>query len=169
MAFELYPEDAPWHVANFKYLADRGFYRGRSFHIAISNYIVQAGATKEPALMYQLPPEFNTHTHKDGTLGMARAPDPLNPGRNSSSSQFHILLTPAPNMNGSYTVFGKLIDGEDVLSKIRQGDIIREVTVFVEGDQSAEAQPQQRFPPDSPSAEWILPDDGMFGGYAWRQ
>jgi cyclophilin family peptidyl-prolyl cis-trans isomerase len=131
--FELYPEDAPWHVANFKRLADSGFYSGNTFHIVQPGYIVQGGAIEKGSTehSYTLEPEFNRHRHEPGSLGMARLPDAANPERRSDGHQFHILLSHAPHMNSSYTVFGKAVQGLDVLDELRQGDKILSVKVFV--------------------------------------
>lgn len=139
--FELLPEEAPWHVANFKYLADKKFYRGLSFHLFQPGYLIQGGDPKGSGFGgpgYSLPPEFSSRDHKFGTLGMARKPDAynqkkqlVNPERRSSGSQFHILLDDAPHMDGRYTIFGKLVGGGAVLSKLRQNDAILNVTVFV--------------------------------------
>jgi len=131
---ELYPEDAPWHVANFKYLADKGFYRGSTFHLHYPGYILQGGgppANPTGGPGWTLPPEFNQRNHLEGTLGMARAPDDLNPERSSNGSQFHLLLRPAPHMDGSYTVFGQVVKGLDVVEQLRRGDRIKDVKVFV--------------------------------------
>src|SRR5579862_8513763 len=79
--FELYPENAPWHVANFKFLADKGFYRGLSFHLYHEGYIIQGGApggNPNGGPGYTLPAEFNQNRHEAGTLGMARRPDSVN-------------------------------------------------------------------------------------------
>ena len=133
--FELFPEDAPWHVANFKYLADKGFYKGLPFHIYMPGYILQGGApsNKDPnsGPAYVIPAEFTQRGHEEGTLGMARIRGPTNPERNSHGSQFHILLGDAPSMNGSYTIFGKVKNGLSVLRDLRKGDRIVELTVFV--------------------------------------
>jgi cyclophilin family peptidyl-prolyl cis-trans isomerase len=133
--FELYPEDAPWHVANLKYLADKGFYRNLTFHLYHPGYIIQGGA---PSLAdpnsgpgYDLPPEISNRQHEEGTLGMARLPASDNPERRSHGSQFHILLGDAPNMNGLYTVFGKATDGLDVLRNLQRGDVIKDFKVYV--------------------------------------
>jgi len=138
---ELFPEEAPWHVANFKYLADKDFYRGLTFHLYKAGYLIQGGDPKGNGFGgpgYTLPPEFNERNHKFGTLGMARKPDiydskgiPVNPQRRSSGSQFHLLLGEAPQMNGQYTVFGKVVGGQGVLEALRQGDRIVRLTVFV--------------------------------------
>ncbi len=132
--FELFPQVAPWHVANFKYRADKGYYRNSSFHIFYPDYIIQAGGpANKPAQSanYQLPPEFNQYQHHFGTLGMARKPDMVNPARNSSGNQFHILLGDAPHMDGAFTVFGQLERGEQVLRALEKDDRVLDVKVFV--------------------------------------
>ncbi len=134
LIFELFPDQAPWHVANFKYLADKGFYRGLAFHRFEAGYFIQGGApTTDPnsGPGYSLPSEVNRRSHVLGVLGMARSPDTLNPERESHGSQFLILLGEAPHMDGSYTVFGKLIAGEDTLQRLRKGDRIKDLKVFV--------------------------------------
>jgi peptidyl-prolyl cis-trans isomerase B (cyclophilin B) len=139
--FELFPEEAPWHVANFKYLADKGFYNDLSFHLFEPGYLIQGGDPNANGFGgpgYYLPPEFSSRNHRFGTLGMARKPDGynakkqlLNPQRVSSGSQFHILLAEAPHMDGRYTIFGKLVGGSEVLERLAKGDSIRSVTVFI--------------------------------------
>jgi peptidyl-prolyl cis-trans isomerase B (cyclophilin B) len=144
---ELYPLDAPWHVANFKHLADSGFYRNLRFHLYFPGYVIQGGSPDgQPAGSpgWSLPPEFNSRNHETGTLGMARQPDYINPQRRSNGSQFHILLAEAPHMNGSYTIFGKILKGMDVVYKLRKGDLIRDIKVFVRAEGAAvEASPQR--------------------------
>jgi len=138
---ELYPEEAPWHVSNFKYLADKGFYSGLSFHLYQAGYILQGGDPKRSGFGgpgYTLPPEFSRRNHVKGTLGMARKPDlhgdpkrAVNPERRSSGSQFHILLGDAPHMDGNYTIFGRVVSGFEVLEQLRPGDTITKVTVYI--------------------------------------
>ncbi len=132
--FELYPQEAPWHVANFKYLADRGFYRGLKFDYFQPDYIIQIG--KAPGgtpkdLRYSLQPEFSSQRHSYGALGMSRISGSSNPQRRSHSTQFYIILGPAPHMNSSYTVFGRVIDGSEVLDSLRSGDVIEDLKVYV--------------------------------------
>lgn len=138
LVFRLFPESAPWHVANFKYLADKGFYRGLTFTGYYKNYLIQGGkpsaARSGPG--WSLPPEFNRHLHQRGALGMARVRDEANPERRSNGSQFHILLADAPHMDQNYTVFGQLVGGWEVLDNLRAGDIIDSVQVFVVQDRS---------------------------------
>jgi cyclophilin family peptidyl-prolyl cis-trans isomerase len=131
--FELFPEDAPWHVANFKYLADKKFYDNTVFHSHKEGFILQAGlsANSNKGPGYSLPPEFNYRKHVPGTLGMARAIDIVNPQRRSHGSQFHLLLTENTRMDGSYTIFGQVVRGMDVLKSLTKGDTIRSLTVYV--------------------------------------
>jgi cyclophilin family peptidyl-prolyl cis-trans isomerase len=133
LIFRLFPESAPWHVANFKYLSDKGFYRGLSFTGYYENYLIQGGKPSETRSGpgWSLPPEFNRHTHLRGALGMARVQDDANPERRSNGCQFHILLAESPHMDHNYTVFGQLIGGWNTLNKLRAGDIIDSVQVFI--------------------------------------
>lgn len=131
---ELYPQDAPWHVANFKYLADKGYYHNKIFHLHHPGYIIQGGTSlsaprDDPG--YTLPPEFNRHKHVEGALGMARKADSINSMRASSGRQFYFVLGEAPKMNGAYTVFGKVLKGLDVVHSLERGDAIKELKVFV--------------------------------------
>lgn len=131
---ELFPEDAPWHIANLKYLADKGFYKNLTFHLYFPDYIIQGGdptGSGNGGPGYSLPPEFSAHEHEPGTFGMARTKDSNNPERRSNGSQFHILMRPAPNMNRSYTVMGKVVDGMNVVRRLRKGDKILDLVVYV--------------------------------------
>lgn len=138
---ELFPEEAPWHVANFKYLADRGFYNGLTFHLYQPGYMLQGGDPRGNGYGgpgYSLPPEFSNRHHTVGTLGMARTPDvydkkgrPVNPERRSSGSQFYLILDDAPHLDGKYTIFGKVVGGMKVLTSLRKNDKIEKLTVFI--------------------------------------
>lgn len=110
---EFFPEDAPNHVDNFIQLADSGFYNGTVFHRIVNQYLVQGG---DPNTISgdrdtwglggtdnTLDPEFNTIKHQRGIVSMSRTADP-----GSASTQFFILDTQAPFLNGQYTVFGRL-------------------------------------------------------------
>lgn len=135
--FKLFPREAPWHVRNLKYLSDSGFYRGKQFHYKKEGYIVQGGSYpgnlgRSPA--YSLPPEFTDRAHRRGSLGMSRLEDEFNPGRNSHSTHFHILLRDAPHMNGNYTVFGEILSGAEVLERLQPGDRILDFKVYVKAE-----------------------------------
>lgn len=134
--FRLYPDKAPWHVANFKYLADKGFYKNLPFHIFKPDFLIQGGAPghrPNSGPGYTLPAEFNDLTHTFGTLSMVRRPDDLdmNHTRRSHGSQFFVLVRHASTMDGKFTAFGRVIKGMDVVKKLRKGDLIKDVQVFV--------------------------------------
>ncbi|MFN7138483.1 MAG: peptidylprolyl isomerase [Limisphaerales bacterium] len=125
MVFEFWPEVAPKTVANFKKLAKEDFYNGTSFHRIVDGFMIQGGdfLSKDPANEAQfgtgnpgftVPAEFSDRKHVRGVLSMAR----LGHDINSASSQFFIVLAPAEFLDGSYTAFGKMIKGDDVLEKI---------------------------------------------------
>ncbi len=113
---KLFPEVAPIHVQNFLNLAKSGFYDSLIFHRVIEGFMIQAGAFTDDMQMKSaktIPAEFNDSLHREGTLAMARRQDP-----NSASSQFYICLEPRPGLDGRYTVFGKTIEGLDVVHEI---------------------------------------------------
>lgn len=131
---ELFPDIAPWHVANFKQLADRGYYAGLTFHLYKPGFLIQGGAPRGDPLGgpgYSLPAEFSQEKQVRGTLGMGRVMDQLNPERRSHASQFYILLGNGSNLTGKYTSFGRVAKGMDVADKLREGDTILNVTVYV--------------------------------------
>lgn len=120
---ELYPEIAPNTVNNFIYLANKGFYNNLKFHRIIKNFMIQGGDPKGDGTGgpgYSIEGEFtsngfaNSLKHTKGVLSMARTQDP-----NSAGSQFFIMTGDAPNLDGQYAAFGKVISGLDVLDKIQ--------------------------------------------------
>lgn len=134
---ELFPDIAPVHVANFKYLADKGFYDGLTFHLVQDDYIVQGGdpsGSGNGGPSYNLQPEFSARLHVRGSVGMARRSDDINPQRLSNGSQFHILLREAPHMDKKYTIFGEVVDGMDIIDKLQPNDRIKRIKVFVKKD-----------------------------------
>lgn len=121
---EFWPDVAPKTVENFKKLAKEGFYDGTAFHRIIKGFMAQGGdpLTKDPAQEarwgtggpgYMIDAEFNDRKHEMGVLSMARSADP-----DSAGSQFFLMLGTAPHLDGKYTGFGKVIQGEDTLAKI---------------------------------------------------
>jgi peptidyl-prolyl cis-trans isomerase B (cyclophilin B) len=124
MVVEFYPEVAPKHVENFKKLAKQGFYDGQCFHRVIKGFMIQAGDpnSKDESKKgswgmggpgYTINAEFNDKPHVRGTLSMARTSDP-----NSAGSQFFICHGSPRQLDHQYTVFGKLLKGDEVLEKI---------------------------------------------------
>jgi peptidyl-prolyl cis-trans isomerase B (cyclophilin B) len=130
---ELYPEKAPLTVANFVNLAKRGFYDGLKFHRVIPDFMVQGGCpqgTGTGGPGYKFEDEANNGVRHDrGVLSMANA------GPNTNGSQFFITHVATPWLDGKHTVFGKVLEGMDVVDRIAQGDVIR--SVKVEGDADA--------------------------------
>jgi peptidyl-prolyl cis-trans isomerase B (cyclophilin B) len=133
IVLELYPAEAPKTVANFEKLSKDGFYAKLTFHRVEPGFVVQGGdpagnGTGGPG--YELPAEISpTEKHVRGSVAMARRGDQVNPDRKSSGSQFYICLGPAPFLDGQYTVFGGVVEGMDVVDKIKVGDHINKVTL----------------------------------------
>jgi len=127
IVIELLPEAAPNTVANFKKLVADGFYDGLTFHRVIPGFVAQGGDPKGDGTGgpgYHVKAEFNEHKHVRGTVAMARAADP-----DSAGSQFYICYAPQPHLDGSYTVFGKVVQGMEVVDQIRPGAVIARAAV----------------------------------------
>jgi len=119
LVLELFASDVPVTVNNFVFLSREGFYDGSTFHRVIPGFMVQGGdptGTGMGNAGYKFDDEFTTHTHEAGTLSMA------NSGRNTNSAQFFITYAPQHGLDGKHTVFGKLIEGMDVLKKLTPRD-----------------------------------------------
>ncbi len=133
IVIELYPAVAPKTVANFEKLAKDGFYNGLTFHRVEPGFVVQGGDPKGNGTGgpgYDIPAEISpTEKHLRGSVATARLGDNVNPDRRSSGSQFYICLAPAPFLNGQYTIFGGVVEGMDVVDKIRVGDHMKKVTI----------------------------------------
>ena len=126
LVLELYAGNVPLTVNNFVFLAREGFYNNTTFHRVIAGFMAQGGdptgnGTGGPG--YSFADEFTEHTHVTGALSMANA------GPNTNGSQFFITYAPQPHLDGRHSVFGKLIDGVDVLEAIEQGDTMVRITV----------------------------------------
>ncbi len=116
MTIEFLPEKAPGHVDNFVKLAQDGFYDGTVFHRVIEGFMIQGGCpdgTGRGGPGYHIKAEFNDVHHARGIVSMARAQDP-----DSAGSQFFICHADAGFLDGQYTAFGRLVDGESTLDKI---------------------------------------------------
>jgi peptidyl-prolyl cis-trans isomerase B (cyclophilin B) len=130
---ELYPDKAPLTVANFVNLARRGFYDGLNFHRVIPDFMVQGGCPEGSGRGgpgYKFEDEANNGVrHERGVLSMANA------GPDTNGSQFFITHVATPWLDGKHTVFGKVVEGLDVVDKVAQGDLIK--SVRIEGDVDA--------------------------------
>src|SRR5437868_12342935 len=113
---ELFDEDAPKTVENFKKLARDGFYDGVIFHRVIQDFMIQGGdptGTGSGGPGYQFEDEFNDHKVVRGALAMANA------GPNTNGSQFFIVTADAcPWLDGKHTVFGQVTGGMDVVERL---------------------------------------------------
>ena len=130
---ELYPKIAPNHVKRFETLADEGKYDGVVFHRVIDGFMAQTGDVKfgnsnSPNYNLELAgtggsdlpdlkAEFSDIAHNKGVLSMARSADP-----NSANSQFFIVFESAPHLDRSYSAFGKVIKGIELVDKIKKGE-----------------------------------------------
>ncbi|MEO0514669.1 MAG: peptidylprolyl isomerase [Planctomycetota bacterium] len=135
---DLYAKDAPLTVANFKNLADAGFYDGIVFHRVIANFMVQGGdptGTGRGGPGYKWKDEKSALRLKHdgpGILSMANA------GPNTNGSQFFITHTATPHLNGKHAVFGKVVEGQNVVDAIRKGDTMTSVRVVNADDLGGE-------------------------------
>ena len=116
IVLELFYEDAPKTVSNFKKLASDGFYDGLIFHRVIDDFMIQGGCpqgTGTGGPGYTFEDEINQHKVVRGALAMANA------GPNTNGSQFFIVTTEAaPWLDGKHTVFGEVRAGQDVVDRI---------------------------------------------------
>ena len=125
--FEFYPEDAPKTVENFVTLAKKGFYNGLTFHRVVPDFVGQGGCPKGDGTGgpgYTIKAEFNKQKHVRGSVAMARSQDP-----DSAGSQFYITYGATPHLDGSYTVFGKVVSGMEHVDRIKQGDKMKTVAI----------------------------------------
>lgn len=128
IVLDLDPRNAPRTVNNFVFLANDGFYDGVSFHRVINNFMIQGGdptgsGRGGPGYRFEDETVGNPLRHEAGVISMANA------GPNTNGSQFFITHSPQAHLDGKHTVFGKVVEGMDVVNAIRQGDLIRKVTV----------------------------------------
>jgi len=128
---QLHDDKTPKTVANFEKLAGDGFYDGLAFHRVIADFMVQGGCpqgTGTGGPGYSFEDEFHPDLKHDspGVLSMA------NSGPNTNGSQFFITHLPTPWLDGNHSVFGKVIEGQDVVNAIQQGDKMEKVTISVE-------------------------------------
>ena len=122
IVLEFFPDRAPNHVRNFLRLAAAGVYDGTAFHRVAKGFVIQGGflpSRREPlddpqmALVQNLAPEFSDTPHDKGIVSMARLDDP-----NSANTSFFIVTARASALDRQYTVFGRVVEGLDVVEKI---------------------------------------------------
>jgi peptidyl-prolyl cis-trans isomerase B (cyclophilin B) len=122
MTVELFADRAPTHVRSFLRMAASGVYDGTAFHRVAKGFVIQGGylpSRREPldekqtAYVRAMPPEFNKTPHDRGILSMARGDNPA-----SATSSFFIVLSRQQGLDNQYTVFGRVVEGQDVIDKI---------------------------------------------------
>ena len=137
MVVEFFKEAAPKHVESFKLHAESGYYNGTIFHRVIPGFVIQGGdpntkgdnkatygtgghaakyfgvGDENNSATWNLPAEFNDIKHKHSILSMARSQNP-----DSGGSQFFICAGDVPNLNGQYTVFGQVMEGNHIIDQI---------------------------------------------------
>ena len=125
---ELHADKTPKTVANFEKLANDGFYNGLKFHRVIPDFMIQGGCpngTGTGGPGYKFEDEFHPELRHDsaGILSMANA------GPNTNGSQFFITHGPTPHLDDRHSVFGKVIEGQDIVDTIAQGDVMETVVI----------------------------------------
>jgi cyclophilin family peptidyl-prolyl cis-trans isomerase len=127
IVFTFHPHEARQHSAAFIKLARGGFYDGLNFHRVEPGFVIQGGCpqgTGTGGPGYNLDAEFSNLPHVKGTVAMARAGSP-----NSAGSQFYICLGDARFLDKQYTVFGQVVEGQNVVDQIRVGDVMESVKI----------------------------------------
>lgn len=130
MKVQFFDKDAPGTVKNFIDLSKKGFYNGISFHRVIPNFVVQGGCPDGtgaggPGYSIKCELEGENQYHDKGVLSMAHR------GRDTGGSQFFICHNRqnTQHLDRKHTVFGKVVEGLDVIDEIRQGDTIEKIVV----------------------------------------
>ncbi|MEI7485671.1 MAG: peptidylprolyl isomerase, partial [Ignavibacteriota bacterium] len=124
---KLYPYYAPYSVMNFVSLAEKGFYNNTVFHRVIPNFVIQGGDPLNNGWggpEYSIRSEFAPLHYERGILGMA------SDGKDTEGSQLFITHSPFYHLDNSYTIFGEVVEGMDVVDKIYLGDVLESVTIL---------------------------------------
>jgi len=128
ITIELNLKEAPMTSKNFIKLTENKFYDNLKFHRYVPNFVIQGGDPKGDGTGgsgENLDLEISNLSHEKGVIAMARTSEP-----NSASSQFYFTLEKTPHLDGDYAVFGKVNEGMDVVMKLREGDIMKKVTLI---------------------------------------
>ncbi|MBQ2819976.1 MAG: peptidylprolyl isomerase [Thermoguttaceae bacterium] len=129
--FQLFTDEVPRTTQNFIDLANKKFYDGIKFHRVIADFMIQTGdptGTGMGGPGYKFADEFHKDLRHDGPGIVSMA----NAGPNTNGSQFFITHVATPWLDNHHSVFGKVIEGQDVVNAIRQGDIMEEVFITEE-------------------------------------
>jgi peptidyl-prolyl cis-trans isomerase B (cyclophilin B) len=133
MTVEFFPDDAPGTVKNFVELSEKGYYDGLTFHRVIDDFVIQGGCPKGdgtggPGYTIDCELDGKNQYHDKGVLSMAHA------GKNTGGSQFFICHNRknTAHLDKRHTVFGKVVDGLDVIDEIKAGDTIQSIEISEE-------------------------------------
>jgi len=124
----LLPDEAPVHCVNLARLVSRGFYDNRRWHRVVADFVIQGGCPRGDGWGgpgYTIPDEIGTRPYVRGTVGMPKS------GDDTGGCQIFITHLPTPHLDGRYTVFAQVIEGLDVIDRIRVGDKILKATLEV--------------------------------------
>ena len=127
---ELLPEEAPLTVDNFVGLARKNYFNNVLFHRVVPNFVVQGGDPRgdgNGGPGYQIRCEINEVPYNRGAVGMALS------GKDTGGSQWFVTHSPQPHLDGGFTVFGRVVEGMEVIDRIVRGDRIRSVIVTERG------------------------------------
>lgn len=130
MKVDFFVKDTPNTVKNFTDLSKKGYYDGLTFHRVIPNFVIQGGCPKGdgtggPGYSIDCELDGDNQYHDRGVLSMAHA------GRNTGGSQFFIChgRQNTQHLDGNHTCFGKVVEGQDVIDEICEGDLIEKIEV----------------------------------------
>lgn len=130
MKVDFYDADAPNTVANFVKLAEKGYYNGLNFHRVIPDFVIQGGCPNGsgsggPGYKIKCETSGGNQYHDRGVLSMAHA------GKDTGGSQFFVCHSRnnTSHLDGVHTCFGKVVDGLDVIDKIKAGDKIEKIVI----------------------------------------
>ncbi|MHC2993683.1 peptidylprolyl isomerase [Pontibacter sp. HJ8] len=126
ITLQLFVEDAPGSVANFVELTKQQFFDGLYFHRVVPNFVAQGGDKRGDgwgSSDYSIRSEFAPLHYREGYVGMASA------GKDTESNQWFITHSPAPHLDGRYTIFAKVVKGMEVVHQLEVGDKIMSVAL----------------------------------------
>jgi cyclophilin family peptidyl-prolyl cis-trans isomerase/HEAT repeat protein len=124
IVIELLVNESPGSVDNFYSLANSHYYDGKVFHRVVPNFVIQGGCPRGDGFGgedYSIRSELGPLRYKEGSLGMASA------GKDTEGVQWFITHSPTPHLDGSYSIFGQVIEGMNVVNAIEVGDVIEKI------------------------------------------